>query len=293
MAVYERRYRAYDGPETPTWSRFLIPTRYAFQRLFESKGLLFFLVLCAFYPIGCTFYVYIANNLSRLAALGINVTGSDTTVGANFFLVFFEVQATVLGMVLTMIVGPGIVSPDLANNGLPLYLVRPFSKWEYTLGKLLVLVTMLSLITWLPAVLLFSMQAMLAGGSWLWANLGLLTGIVTIGLLQCVIYALVATAVSATVKWRPVAAALLFAILAMGSPLGLAMSGILNTPYGSLVDVQHVLRTLRKAAFGGDLAINAEQGVMPVSACIVVLVIVTVLCLWQLSRRLKAYEVVR
>ncbi|MFN7965873.1 MAG: hypothetical protein U0V87_09340 [Acidobacteriota bacterium] len=293
MAVYERRYRAYDGPETATWSRFLIPTRYAFQRLFESKGLLFFLVLCSFFPVGCTFYVYIVNNLSRLAALGIEITGSNTTIGPNFFLVFFEVQATVLGMVLTLIVGPGVVSPDLANNGLPLYLVRPFSKWEYALGKLLVLVSMLSLITWLPALLLFGMQVMLAGGTWLWDNLGLLAGIVTIGLIQCVIYALVATAVSATVKWRPVAAALLFAIFAMGSALGLAMSGILGSPYGSLLDVQHVLRTLRRAAFGGDLPINAEQGVIPVPACVVMLAIVTLLCLWQLSRRLKAYEVVR
>ena len=39
-------------------------------------------------------------------------------------------------------IGPGQVSPDLANNALPLYLARPFSRVEYVLGKMSVLLVL-------------------------------------------------------------------------------------------------------------------------------------------------------
>lgn len=292
MAVYERRYRPYQGPETPTWSRFLIPARYGFQRLVDSKALLFFLVLCSFYPIGCLVYVYVVNNLSKLAALGISVSGGDTTIGPDFFLILFEVQATVLGMILTLIVGPGVISPDLANNGLPLYLVRPFSRWEYVAGKLMVVVSMLSLVILLPPLAVFGMQSVMSP-SWGLSHLGLLLGVVIAALLQCLVYALLATAVSATVRWRPVAAAILFVILTLGGPLGLAIGATLQTRFGTLLDVQHVLRTVRKALIGGTVPINEALGKLPIEGCIVMLLLLTGLCLWQLKRRLEAYEVVR
>ena len=55
-----------------------------------------------------------------------------------------------LALFLAAFVGPGQVSPDLANNALSLYLARPFSRAEYVLGKMSVLVILLSLMTWVP-----------------------------------------------------------------------------------------------------------------------------------------------
>ena len=52
------------------------------------------------------------------------------------------------------------MSPDLRNNGLPLYLSRPFSRTEYVLGKMSVLLILLSAITWVPGLLLFLFQAL-------------------------------------------------------------------------------------------------------------------------------------
>ena len=37
MAVYGRSYRRYAGVLTPTWSRFLIFPRYAYETVFKSK----------------------------------------------------------------------------------------------------------------------------------------------------------------------------------------------------------------------------------------------------------------
>ena len=66
--------------------------------------------------------------------------------------------------------GPGLISPDLSHNALPLYLARPFSRTEYVLGKMSVLMGLMSLMTWIPGVLLFVLQGYLEG--WQWAPRG-------------------------------------------------------------------------------------------------------------------------
>ena len=50
-----------------------------------------------------------------------------------------------------------------ATTALPLYLARPFCRTEYILGKIAVLVILLSAITWVPGLLLFLLQAYLGG----------------------------------------------------------------------------------------------------------------------------------
>ncbi len=37
MAVYKRTYRRYEGSLTAEWKRFLVPTRFAFEELYQSR----------------------------------------------------------------------------------------------------------------------------------------------------------------------------------------------------------------------------------------------------------------
>ena len=67
---------------------------------------------------------------------------------------------------VTLLVGPPLVSRDLRNNALPLYLCRPFSRTEYVLGKMSVLLILLSAMTWVPQLLLFPFQSYLEGAQW-------------------------------------------------------------------------------------------------------------------------------
>ena len=55
---------------------------------------------------------------------------------------------------------------DLDNNALPLYLVRPFSRVDYILGKFSVLAILLSGVTWVPALLLYGLQVYYAPEGW-------------------------------------------------------------------------------------------------------------------------------
>src|SRR5215212_9739664 len=169
MAVYEHLYGSYEGQSHSAWSRFLVIPRYALREVFKSKLLTTIFILCFIYPLVATILVYLHHNVNALALLQINVR-ELLPIDASFFRTFVEVQGA-FSFIMTVLVAPPLISRDLANNALPLYLSRPLSRTEYVLGKMAVVVFLLSMITWVPGLLIFLFQASLAGVSWLWSNL--------------------------------------------------------------------------------------------------------------------------
>ena len=168
MAVHKRSYKGYSGALTPAWSRFLIVRRYSQANLLKSKFLLMLLVVCIFYPLGCIFAVYLNHNLSFIKLVTQARESQLFDIDGSFFSIFLSVQGS-MAVILTAFEGPGLVSPDLVNNALPLYFCRPFSRWEFVLGKMSVLIGLLSAITWVPGLLVFFIQASLAGNGWWWS----------------------------------------------------------------------------------------------------------------------------
>ena len=157
MAVYKRSYRGYSGEITPVWSRFLVLYRFSRRTLFRSKIQTVFFALCFFFPLLCLLGIYANSHLSALTFLGQR-PGPFLDVNGRFFSVYLDFQAA-LAFLLTAFIGPGLVSPDLSNGALTLYLCRPLSRTEYVLGKMSVLFITLSWITWLPGLVLFFVQA--------------------------------------------------------------------------------------------------------------------------------------
>src|SRR5258705_3491417 len=169
MAVYERSYDEFRGQLTPQWSRFLILPRYAFQSVFRSKLFIAFFALCFAYPFIAAIVIYLHHNPVVIATMKLNVA-ELIPIDASFFKTYVFWQG-VCAFFLTVLVGPPLVSSDLTNNALPLYLSRPFSRTEYILGKMSVVMLLMSAIMWIPGLLLFVFQAVLEGGGWLLSNL--------------------------------------------------------------------------------------------------------------------------
>lgn len=202
MAVYEHLYRAYEGESQSAFSRFLVIPRYALREVFKSKLLVTFFIVCFIYPLVAAILVYLHHNANAIALLQINVR-ELLPIDASFFRTFIEVQGS-FAFILTVIVAPPLISRDLSNNALPLYLCRPLSRAEYVLGKMLVVVFLLSLVTWIPGLLIFFFQASLSGFTWLWANLWMIWAIFFGCLLWIILLTLLALAVSSFLKWRVV-----------------------------------------------------------------------------------------
>jgi ABC-2 type transport system permease protein len=286
MAVHKRSYHSYEGELTPSWSRFLIVSRYAFQNALSSKPLIAYFALCFCYPLGCAIALYMNHNERLLAVFH---TSSFFAVDARFFFHFLNVQGT-LAFVLTALVGPGLVSPDLANNALPLYFCRPFSRAEYVLGKLFVLVMLLSLITWIPGEILFLIQSSLAGASWMWTNLWMVGSVFLGSAIEILVFTLLALALSAWIKRKLAAGAALLGVFFFGAGFGQAINAVLRTKNGSLINLADLIARVESQLFRQ----YAWRSIgVPADRAWLVLLAISAFCLLLLEKKVRAYEVVR
>ncbi len=287
MAVYKRTYKTYSGPLTPAWSRFMILPRYSYARLFQSKFLVIFLVACFFFPLGCAGFIYLAHNLSFLKTLNIQAS-NFVEINSKFFFVFVSVQGA-FSYILTALVGPTLVSPDLVNNALPLYFCRPFTRTEYVIGKMSVLMWLLALITWIPGLVLFSIQASLAGWQWTIDNLWIAAAIFIGPFIWNAVLSLIAVAMSAWVKWKIAAGALILSVFFAGAGFGAAINGVMRTNYGTLIDLSQDNWILWAKLFritDANLRLDAWDAANA-------LAVTCVICLWLLFKKVRAFEVVK
>ena len=91
--------------------------------------------MCFAWPVGAALWIYLHHNLNALSSMGLDLTAL-APIDAGFFAMFMGVQCFVFGGLLALLVGPGLVSPDLANGALPLFLSRPLTRTGYAVGKM-------------------------------------------------------------------------------------------------------------------------------------------------------------
>jgi len=285
MAVYEHSYKPYAGELTPQGARFLVLPRYAYESIFKSKFAIGFLAISYVCPLIYAILIYLHHNVNALAAMGIS-SADVVSINGDFFAIFTGIQSS-LSFILTVVIGPVLISRDLANNALPLYLCRPFSRWEYLLGKASVLLILQSAITWVPGLLLFIFQAYLEGGGWLLDNLWIARAIVVSSWAWIVTLTLLVLALSAWIKWRVAASAALFAIFIIPLPLGGAIWDAFRTWRGFLLSVAAALDVVVKTLFRVE-----PEFKLSAAECWGTLIVTALICLWMLSRKLRAYEVV-
>jgi ABC-2 type transport system permease protein len=286
MAVYKRSYRGYSGAITPEWSRFLVLYHFSRRNLFRSKMGTAFFVLCFFYPMLCLLGIYANSHLSVFSFLGQRA-GPLFAIDGSFFASYFSVQGA-FAFLLTAFIGPGLVSPDLANGALTLYLCRPLSRTEYVLGKMSVLVITLSWITWVPGLVLFFVQGSLAGWQWLSDNAWIASAIFLSSVVWIVVLSLLSLALSAWVKWRIVAGALLLGTLFVGAGFARAINAVLQTKQGFLIDVGTLVSIIWRDLFRDNLDLP-----LSVTEAWIAVLAFAGFCLYLLMHKVRANEVIR
>jgi ABC-2 type transport system permease protein len=303
MAVYERSYDEFRGQLTPQWSRFLILPRYAFQSVFRSKLFITFFAICFIYPLIAAILIYLHHNAVAITRMKLNVA-ELIPIDASFFKTYMFWQG-VCAFFLTVLVGPPLVSRDLTNNALPLYLSRPFSRTEYILGKMSVVLLLMSAVTWVPGILLFLFQAVLEGGGWLVSNLRIGGAIVVGSLVWIITLALLSQAISAWVKWRIAASAALIAVFFIPLVIAQFINRLFYTSWGDLLGIHQLISTIwsgllgsyktvyRTTVWENGHAVSMEIPFIPVWSAWLMITLLCLLCIWLLSRKVRAYEAVR
>lgn len=304
MAVYEHTYRNYTGRLTPDWSRFLIIPRHAFRDVFKSKLFTAFFAFCFIPLLVEAVLIYLHHNTNALAILKVNVR-ELIPIDASFFQTFVDLQAG-FAFFVTLLVGPPLVSRDLRNNALPLYLCRPFSRPEYVAGKMSVVLILLSAMTWIPQLLLFFFQSSLEGGRWFIDNLWIASAIFIGSVVWILFLALLSQAVSALVKWRVVASGALLGLFFIPTVFGNFINIIFRTRWGNLISPGALMRNVFAGLFGtfertttmvtdfdGEVVTRLSLTEPPLWASWAILFLICAICLAILSAKVKAYEVVK
>ncbi|HUQ34050.1 MAG TPA: hypothetical protein VM095_18150 [Pyrinomonadaceae bacterium] len=303
MAVYEHTYKRFAGEVTPRWSRFLILPRHSYKSIFQSKLFIAIFAACFVFPLVASIMIYLHHNAEALAIMELAVrklVPIDTE--------FFETLVVGQGMsafFITLLVGPPLVSRDMTNNALPLYLSRPFSRAEYVIGKMSVLLILLSLITWVPILLLFFFQSYLEGWSWFTQNLRVAGAIFVGSWVWIILLALLSLAVSSWVKWRIAASAALIGIFFIPAAFSEAINNIFQTHGGHIISLPSLIRatwsglfgtwvqqTGRMRGFNNGRRLFVDLFEPPLWSSWLVLLLIGGFCLLLLVRKIRAYEVV-
>ncbi|HVS03228.1 MAG TPA: ABC transporter permease subunit [Thermoanaerobaculia bacterium] len=287
MAVHRHGFRAYRGRWTPAWSRFLVLTRYGLRDALGSRKTLFFLIAACFYPLAAAVIIYLHHNAEALKMLQIPVD-QIFPIDAGFFLRLVRVQS-IFAFFVVLTSGATLISTDMRDNALPLYLGRPLSRLEYVAGKLLVIALLASAVTWVPGLLLYGLQVSLEGGRWMVGNPLLATGTFLGSWLTIAVFAFVCLAISAVMRAKAAAEGAFASFFLLLPLLGGIIGATLRTDLGALLHIPLVLDTLWRTLFGMP---PVQDALSPLAAAAVVTVLLAACCI-LLARRVRAYEVVR
>jgi ABC-2 type transport system permease protein len=285
MAVYKRGYSRYQGPLTTRWTRLLVLPRFAWERMMQQRLIVILFVTAFFWPAACAAFIYLANHTELIAGF-IPASASFLKIDGDFFILFMSSQSG-FAIILSAFAGPSLIAPDLANGALPLYFSRPFARWEYVTARMFVLLGVLSPVTWIPGMLLFSMQSGMAGWSWFASNWQLGAAIF-FGFLSWILFvSLVAMASSAYVKWRIVAGALVLGFFFITAGAAELMAAVLRVEWAQALNPGRAIIYVWRAMLGLENTSGPDT-----ATCLIALLLMAAFLAAVIARKIRPVEVV-
>jgi ABC-2 type transport system permease protein len=286
MAVHKRGYKRYDGPLTSRWARLLVLPRFAWSELMSDRKVMSIFMIALFWPLACLAFIYLANHRELLFGLDSDFSEFLQIDGA-FFVLFMTLQA-IFAVLLATFAGPSLIAPDLSNGALSLYFGRPFSRTDYVVSRMLALAGVLSPVTWIPGVVLFLMQASMAGWSWTAENWTLGFGIFGGFALWVIFVSLVALTSSAYVRWRVVSGGLILGVFFVLAGASEMAGMILAADWPMVFNPTRASIQIWRALLG-DEALPGPNAWL----CFLTMASMALALLAVLGRKLRPVEVVR
>ena len=292
MAIFLKAYRGYDGGLSSTFDRVMVIFRYAMADVFQSRLFVGYFLVCLLFPIALICALYIYHNIDLLMSFEVPL-GELPEINGEFFAIAMQMPQNALLFFMVVAIGPTMISPDLRNNAMPLYLSRPISKSNYILGKLMVLLVLGSLISWIPGLIIFGLQSFLAGGDWMMNNLQIPVAAFVSSVSWILCLSLLAFTVSAFVKWKAVARISFFGILFFASLMGEIIEELFQGSGGYLVNVfaghQVLMAVLYQASENFILEFSET---MTAEKAAVQLSVISIVAFVILYNRIRAYQAV-
>lgn len=191
MPIHDQGYRRYTGVRAQTGRAWSVIARAGIRTLMARREFIGLLLLSWVPFVVRAVQIYAAANLPQAQFLAPD---------ARMFRSFLQQQEIFL-FFITVYAGTGLIANDRRANALQIYLSKPLSRIEYIFGKFAILLALLLLVTWLPAMLLLVIQVMFAGSfTFFLQHLYLVPAITVFSLIQVSTVALAMLALSSLSK---------------------------------------------------------------------------------------------
>jgi hypothetical protein len=245
MPVYDQNYRPWEGRLLEKPSTWWVIARTGIRLLWQ-RWMIALLFFATFPFIVRTVQIYFMNRVGDSSKLG--EFGKNLDIDAGFFQGFLKNQEFVFLLILVT-AGAGLIANDRRFKALQIYFSRPVSFSDYIGGKWLILAFFGSLVTWIPALLLFIIQWLLSGSEaflrqFFWIPFSVLGSSLTALLVLGGLMLLLSSVASARG-----AAVLFFAVIWFGEIL---RKILIRIPEVGLLSLQADLRQVGSALFGTE-----------------------------------------
>jgi ABC-type transport system involved in multi-copper enzyme maturation permease subunit len=289
MTVFRQTWEPWTGVPEAEGSRFLVITRYGLRRVFASRLAWVYLLASLLPYVAGGALIYVRGSPDVLPALRV-VVQSMITIDAQFFSVLMGIGST-LAFFMAALIGPLLITPDLENGALPLYMSRPLSPAQYVLGKLVALAAVVSTLTWAPGLVLFLEQSLMGGWTWMADNSRIALALMVGGGVWTLTLTLMVLAISSWVRWRPLAGGALIGIFFMGGGIAVLLNEMLDTGWGTLLSLTSVMTAIWQSLLLGT--VFEIDYPLPVWTAWATLILVWSASLGALMMRLRNAEINR
>ncbi len=278
MPIHDQGYRRYTGIRAQTGRAWSVIATAGIRTLLAKRTFIGLLLLSWVPFLVRAVQIYAAANLPQAQFLAPD---------AAMFRSFLQQQEIFL-FFITVYAGTGLIANDRRANALQIYLSKPLSRAEYIFGKFAILLALLLLVTWLPAMLLLVIQVMFAGSfTFFLTHLYLVPAITIFSLIQVATVALAMLALSSLSKSSRYVGILYAGLIFFSQAVYGIVRGITRDTRMAWLSVPLDLQQI------GDAIFRIEpRFAMPVWSAFLVIALLIAASAFILERRVRGIEVV-
>lgn len=235
-------------------------------------------------------FIYLKATLTvQNAAMAQFLDNYQVTGTGEAYADFMQGQATITTLLLAF-AGASLIGADYRQGGMIYYLSRRIERRHYIVGKLLTVATVVSLITTVPALLLYLQYGVLTNSlAYFLDNPRILAGILGYGAVLAIVQSLMLFAVAAWVHRAVPLVMCWLGIFVLLEALGAAAREINDNRTWRLLGIWRDMHRIGEWCFGSLRPDRTPTG----PQCAAVLAGVSIFCLIVIIRRVRAVEIVR
>jgi ABC-2 type transport system permease protein len=203
MDIDQARYHGWEGRLQSPWWACIAIVRVAIVQVFRNKAYWFLLGLGALRFLAFWSIIYAVTQLALPADVSEALLerfgfSANSDAAQNDGYINFILGQSVIVMILLAFSGSLLVGSDFRLKTLPFYLARRIDKRHYIVGKLLAVSAVISILTVVPALLLFLEYGMFTASTDYWIdNWRIAVSVLTFGAVICVVNSILLVTISA------------------------------------------------------------------------------------------------